>query len=164
MAAASGAELPLNFDDPADGMVLARYPDERFVALLIVYPWEFDEDEDESERWPFEHDIAVYGRAPDGFLTHSAGGGSDWRLGLDPLPPHVPLWLSGFSLGTRFGTFVSGAVSDPARLERLSEIGAEASVSSTDAPTGAFVVRLRDDDAAPEEWEAHLRRPEVHDW
>jgi hypothetical protein len=164
LAGLRDAALPFRFADPEPDTIVARYRGEGFVALLIVYRWEFAEDADKSDRYPFEHDIAVFARADDGTFAYEGAGGSDWRLGFDRMPAGVPPWLSGFQLGTRFGTFVSGAVSDLASLRRLPRFGADSVPLLADAPTGAFVVRLRDDDTALAEWEAQLKRPEAHRW
>src|SRR6266853_962868 len=90
IAAAGGADLPLQSDDPAEGVVLARYVDDLCVALLWVYPWDGEEEGPEHE--PFEHQIDVYERTPDGSLTHAGEGGSDWDFA-PGTRPSTAFWL-----------------------------------------------------------------------
>jgi hypothetical protein len=66
--------------------------------------------------------------------------------------------------GSEFGTFFSGAVSDPRDLELLPAYGADSVPPLEDAPIGAFVVRLRNEGEALVEWESQRHRPEMHAW
>lgn len=136
-----GDSLPLDSPDPAAGALVARYIDDEFVAMLFILPPSLRE---------FEQEVEIYKREGQRGLSLRLKGGGDWYGPVGERPPET-FWMSGLTSSTGGASFVTGAVTQLEHLKLIHHIGTGGTVNTADAPTGAFIARLRYTETSPTE-------------
>jgi hypothetical protein len=135
-AAIEGSPLPIRFDDNA---IVARYVDSECAAVL----WIFDATADYAHLDDEVHwgkDLIVCDRTPTGDLERFTNVLSTWHGPPGDWPPET---FSVGYMGISGKRFAMGATRDMELLRLVRHFESGESLKEEDAPTGAFVMRLK---------------------